>query len=396
MLLEGNDDMRLPNGKSFTIGSQNWQAVMAEHADALGTVAQSGHELSEITAFGSNPGHLRMWTYIPPNLPAGAPLVVVLHGCGQNAAGYSNATGWNDLADRYGFGVLAPEQTPQNNPNTCFNWFLAEDISRGHGEAASIKQMIDTMVELHGFDEQRVFVTGLSAGGAMTSVMLAAYPELFAGGAIIAGLPYGAASNVPEALRAMHKPAARSPKEWGDIVRRAAPHDGGWPRVSIWHGDADFTVSPANAEASIEQWAGVLGVLRSATHEENTDLYRHRVWLDSNGAPVLEAYLIKGMAHGTPILTGSSPDACGTPAPFILPVGISSSNKIAEFFGLGMPAAAREAPAPAASASTVTSGSFPWLRAPDAAVKPATLSETPRSRVARVISDALRSAGLLK
>lgn len=389
--------MRLPNGNPLNIGNPSWQSVLADHVEAHGGGAHRDRQLNEITAFGSNPGQLRMWTYIPPGLPAGSPLVVVLHGCGQNAAGYTNSAGWNELAGRYGFGVLAPEQTPQNNPNGCFNWFQPDDITRGRGEAASIKQMIDTMLALHGFDDRRVFVTGLSAGGAMTSAMLATYPETFAGGAIIAGLPYGAASNLSEALRAMHRPAARSPREWGDIVRHASPHSGSWPKISIWHGDADFTVAAANAEASIEQWADVLGVAGAVAREETTPLYRHRVWLDTKGDAVLEAYTIRGMGHGTPILIGTSPDACGTPAPFILPAGISSSARTAEFFGLRARVAPLGQSAPEASPPGAASQTFPWVRSPEPAGAPPLLSEASRgSRVGRVITGALRAAGLLK
>ena len=396
MLLEGNDDMRLPNGKSFNFGSPPWQAAMAAHAGASGG-AQPGRQLNEISTFGSNPGQLRMWTYIPPGVPAGAPLVVVLHGCGQSASGYANGAGWIDLADRYGFGVLAPEQTPQNNPNGCFNWFQTEDTTRGHGEAASIKQMIDTMLALHGFDDRRVFVTGLSAGGAMTSAMLATYPETFAGGAIIAGLPYGAAPNLSEALRAMRKPAARSPREWGDAVRNASSHSGPWPKISVWHGDADVTVSAANAEASIDQWTDVLGVSRADERDQSGTGYQRRVWLDAKGAPVLEAYMIEGMGHGAPILTGSSPDACGAPAPFILPVGISSSARIAEFFGLATPAAARAELSTDTSIPAAAPGAFPWFHPSPPTSSPPTTSDAPRAnRVGRVISDALRAAGLLK
>jgi poly(hydroxyalkanoate) depolymerase family esterase len=101
----------------------------------------------------------------------------------------------------FGFALLLPEQQRTNNPNGCFNWFQTGDIERGHGEALSIRQMVSKMVSDHGIDPARVFVTGLSAGGAMTSVMLATYPEVFAGGAIIAGLPYGAANNVQQGVR---------------------------------------------------------------------------------------------------------------------------------------------------------------------------------------------------
>ena len=155
------------------------------------TVTPAGRSpLVEINEFGTNPGALKMFAYVPEHdCRARSALVVVLHGCGQTAAGYDLGTGWSALAKRYGFALLMPEQQGGNNPNTCFNWFNPGDIARGGGEAASIRQMVARMVTEHKIDPRRVFITGLSAGGAMTSVMLATYPEVFAGGAIIAGLP---------------------------------------------------------------------------------------------------------------------------------------------------------------------------------------------------------------
>jgi feruloyl esterase len=180
--------------------------------------------LTEVTGFGSNPGALRMFKYVPAD-PQPA-LVVVLHGCTQTAASYDFGAGWSTLADRHGFVLLLPEQQPANNANNCFNWFLADDIERGQGEAMSIRQMVEKMIVDHGIDRRRVFVTGLSAGGAMTSVMLATYPEVFAAGAIIAGLPYGTATNAKEAFESMGQVRARSAREWGDLVRAASPHKG--------------------------------------------------------------------------------------------------------------------------------------------------------------------------
>ena len=115
------------------------------------------------------------------------------------------------MADRFGFALLLPEQRRANNPNGCFTWFSAEDTSRECGEALSIRQMIERMVIDHGIDRSRIYVTGLSAGGAMTSVMLATYPEVFAGGAIVAGLPYGSAANVQEAFDT-HVPGPGPPR----------------------------------------------------------------------------------------------------------------------------------------------------------------------------------------
>ena len=187
-------------------------------------------------------------------------LVVVLHGCGQTAAGYDLGTGWSTLAKRYGFALLMPEQQGSNNANTCFNWFNPGDIARGRGEAASIRQMIARMVADHKIDSRRIYITGLSAGGAMTSVMLAIYPEVFAGGAIIAGLPFGIASNVREALGGMMQSTSRPADELGDLVRKASKHKGPWPKVSVWHGSADRTVNPGNANEIVKQWLDVHGL----------------------------------------------------------------------------------------------------------------------------------------
>src|SRR5258708_122024 len=184
-------------------------------------------------AFAPNPGNLRMFQYLPEGIRPGAPLVVVLHGCGQTAGGYDLGAGWSLLADQLGFAVLAAEQKAVNNPNTCFNWFNPEDIAHGEGEAASIAAMIQSLVQTHSLDVTRVFITGLSAGGAMTAVMLATYPELFAGGAIIAGLPFGAAANVRDALESMRSAPLRTPRQWGDAVRAASAHLGPWPQISI-------------------------------------------------------------------------------------------------------------------------------------------------------------------
>src|SRR3984957_15437188 len=156
--------------------------------------AAADDRLRDFPEFGSNPGSLRARIYVPTSLTKDAPLVVVLHGCTQTAAAYDHGSGWSQLAEREGFALLFPEQQRVNNPNLCFNWFVPGDIRRDGGEALSIGQMIGAVVATYRLDRSRIFVTGLSAGGAMASAMLATYPELFAGGAIIAGLPYGGAS----------------------------------------------------------------------------------------------------------------------------------------------------------------------------------------------------------
>jgi poly(hydroxyalkanoate) depolymerase family esterase len=214
----------------------------------------------------------------PERLSSAPALVVVLHGCTQSAAGYDHGAGWSTLADRHGFVAVFPEQQRANNPNLCFNWFQPGDTERGKGEALSIRQMVARAVADHGVDPRRVFVTGLSAGGAMASAMLATYPDVFAGGAIVAGLPFGAAGNVQEAFQAMFESPSRPAREWGDLVRAASSHGGPWPRISIWHGSADATVKAANADETVKQWADVHGLPARPTASEIVDGYPRSVW----------------------------------------------------------------------------------------------------------------------
>jgi len=149
-------------------------------------LSSCGERLTEVSGFGSNPGNLKMCIYVPENLEPSRPLVVALHGCNQQAADYDDETGWIRFADTHQFALLLPQQKDANNTSQCFNWFQPNDSERDQGEALSIRQMIDKMASDTGIDPQKVFVTGLSAGGGMASVMLAAYPDMFAAGAIIA------------------------------------------------------------------------------------------------------------------------------------------------------------------------------------------------------------------
>ena len=292
--------------------------------------------LTEIS-FAPNPGNLRLFEYLPPGLGAGAPLVVILHGCGQTAAGYDLGTGWSRLADQLGFALLAPEQKAANNPNTCFDWFNPEDITRGAGEAASIARMIQTMVETHRLDVSRIFITGLSAGGAMAAAMLASYPEMFCGGAIIGGLAFGAAQNVRDALESMRSAPLRTPAQWGELVRAASEHKGPWPKISIWHGALDPVVNINNAQASVAQWADLHRFSLTDARQDMVDGAIHLRWDDK-----LEVYTLPVMSHGTPI---DSRDV-GQAGPFILEAGISSSRRIAEFWGLAPTAVAQPSAKP--------------------------------------------------
>lgn len=352
-------------------------------ADARG-VAAPPSRLEALSSFGSNPGALDGWVYAPDASTAAMPLVVVLHGCTQTAAGYDHGSGWSDLAERHGFAVLFPEQRRANNANLCFNWFAAEDIRRDGGEALSIRQMIGAVVARRPIDAQRIFVTGLSAGGAMAAVMLATYPELFAGGSIIAGLPYGAASSVPQAFERMRGAGHGSDEERAERVRQASSHGGPWPSVSVWHGDADRTVDIANADAVIGQWRSLHGAPAAPGRVDRVDGHQHRVWLGRDGREAVEEYRIAGLGHGTPLKVGGA-DGCGVAGPHMLEAGISSTRRQGERWQLlSGPPSARRTPAPTALVE-------PSLAEPSPAAPANGLAG-----VSATIERALRSAGLMR
>jgi poly(hydroxyalkanoate) depolymerase family esterase len=362
-------------------------------ASARGRLPDDNDRLTELPAFGPNPGALRGWTHIPENLAPGAALVVVLHGCTQTAAAYDYGSGWSTLADRHGFALLFPEQQRANNPSCCFNWFSPEDSRRGHGEAESIHQMILSMIAAHSLDPGRVFVTGLSAGGAMASVMLATYPDMFAGGAIIAGLPYGAASNVPEAFQLMRGEGGPDAAGLAAAVRRASTHRGPWPTISIWHGSGDATVNPSNAAAILDQWRALHGVGSQPTRADVVNGYTRRVWCDGSGREVIEDYSITGMGHGTPLSTDGE-EGCGAAGAFMLEARISSTSRIAQFWGLAD--GSRAVPTDRVRKET---GAVPLPAPVSVRVQPAYSSEPHRAQpsgVQEIIENALRAAGLMR
>lgn len=356
--------------------------------------------LSELGPFGPNPGALQGRIHVPRTAERSMPLVVVLHGCTQSAAQYDSGSGWSELADEAGFALLFPEQAQANNLNRCFNWFESGDIRRDAGEAASIRHMIDRMIASHAIDRDRVYITGLSAGGAMAAVMLATYPEVFAGGAIIAGLPYGVATTIPEAFDRMRGHGLPEAAALGRLVACAAPDAGGWPSISIWHGTADQTVDMANAGALAEQWRQIHDLPSEPVEQRQSARMTRRIWRDGQGRVGVEQVLIEGMGHGTPI-AASGPDRLGTARPYMLDVGISSTRDIARSWGLASdPAMRSEAAGRALDADELLVTDEMPIRSPrpkaDDGVRSTPASESGKaSGIQGVIEDALRKAGLM-
>ncbi|MFJ8467375.1 extracellular catalytic domain type 1 short-chain-length polyhydroxyalkanoate depolymerase [Streptomyces swartbergensis] len=350
-------------------GIRRWVAATAGSLALTGGLIAASPQASaagliQVTGFGTNPGNLSMYVYAPDALPADAPLVVALHGCTQSASDYYAHSGWPKFADTYGFALVFPQTSSANNTNSCFNWFEPGDSARGQGEAFSIKQMVDKAVSLYGSDSRRVHITGLSAGGAMTANMLAAYPDVFAGGAIASGLPARCANSVSTAYTCMYSPPDRGPAQWGDLVRSAAPvGTTSWPRVAIWQGTADTTVKPANAAELRDQWTNVRGIGQTPSRTENLGGGTTRnVYDDASGRSGVEVYSVSGMGHGLAVDPGNGPEQCGSTGTYYLDT-ICSIYHTARFWGLDDDGSTGSLPAPTGltvTGSTDTTVSLSW------------------------------------
>jgi poly(hydroxyalkanoate) depolymerase family esterase len=310
-----------------------WGACGAPAEEEASSFKTSTAALTEVTSFGSNPGALRMFTYVPASMPTNAPLVVALHGCQQSASAFESA-GWNRLADQYKFYVVYPQQQSANNTSSCFNWFAAGDNVRDQGEALSIKQMVDKMKATYSVDGSWVFVTGLSAGGAMAAVELATYPDVFAGGSIVAGIAYNCASQ-SSALSCQQGRVSLTATQWGDFVRNAYPgYSGSRPRVMIWQGDSDMTVNVKNMTELMEQWTNVNGVDQVSDLSEVVRTHAHDVYRNAAGTSVVETYKITSGAHALPVDPGTNVDQGGTVASYFVDYNLFSSYYSAKFWGL--------------------------------------------------------------
>ncbi len=308
-----------------------WSPLRASARPGIAT----GH-VAEVTNFGTNPGDLRMLVFQPARCPrAGAPLIVVLHGCRQDAADFARQAGWLALADRLGIPLVIPEQRASNNRSRCFNWFRPDDVTRGRGEAMSIRQMVRNAVMQFGSDRRRIYVVGLSAGGAMAAAMLAAYPAVFAAGAVVAGMPIGAANTSPMALLRMHRADPfRTRAGLAAAVAERAPASARrvWPRLSIWQGGRDRTVDPANAEMLAAQWSALHGFAAPPTADTAPiPGARRRTWGRST-SPAVELWTLPDFAHAFPIDAQATDP--GSPGPWVADGGISAVHHIAAFWGI--------------------------------------------------------------
>lgn len=199
-------------------------------------------------------GELPYAVYTPPGVRPGSPLVVVLHGCTQDPLDIATGTGMNRLADREGFVVAYPQQVREHNARRCWNWFRPEDQRRDAGEPAVLAAITDDVATAAAVDRDRVYVAGMSAGGAMATVMAATHPDVYAAVGVHSGLAYGAASDARSAFAAMQAADGTAPVDEAHAAVTAMGDRARIVPAIVVHGAADDTVDPTNGERVVRQW----------------------------------------------------------------------------------------------------------------------------------------------
>jgi poly(hydroxyalkanoate) depolymerase family esterase len=301
--------------------------------------AKAQAKLSMIKDFGTNPGKLDMWFYQPLEVKGTLPLVVVLHGCSQQARNFVNESGWLDLAVMHEFGLIAPQQDFLNNPSLCFNWFNKNDQVKGSGELGSIHQMIEYALKNGPFDPSQVYVYGASAGGGMAMALLANYPETFDAGACLAGVPYGAAEKWSDVFTMTSFVKERSQESWISEVRKTNPtYTGPYPKLIVMHGEKDNTVDVAYADAIVSQWTGITGCPWQPQESRKpfapyADVNRF-VYSDGEGNWKVISYRIPEGGHQVPVNPGTGEDQGGKTGIFAKKMDFFSTYLIAKDFGL--------------------------------------------------------------
>jgi poly(hydroxyalkanoate) depolymerase family esterase len=250
------------------------------------------------------------------------PLVVMLHGCTQDADDFAAGTRMNALAETHGFIVAYPIQPQAANASKCWNWFKPGDQQRDQGEPSLIAGITRDVMASHAIDPARVYVAGLSAGGAMAAIMAQSYPDLYAAAGVHSGLPVGCAHDLPSALAAMRggKPKAKAGKA------HAGGHATQSPRCSliVFHGDADATVHQTNAGELVRGFTVEEAAPRRAP-STRADTRQHTVQqMTSTGGGTAELWTIHGAPHAW-----SGGSSCGS---YTDPTGPDASAEMVRFF----------------------------------------------------------------
>jgi poly(hydroxyalkanoate) depolymerase family esterase len=246
------------------------------------------------------------------------PLVIMLHGCTQSPDDFAAGTRMNQLAEELGFIVVYPAQPQSANASKCWNWFNINDQQRDKGEPSIIADITRKVIQDFPVDDRRVYVAGLSAGGAAAAIMGAAYPDLYAAIGVHSGLACGAAKNIIAAMGAMRKGCVSSPH-----VRR---NSGAVMPVIVFHGDRDKTVNPINGDQVIAQSGAGVKLSKNTTKGKSSGgiAYMLTTYENNQEQTILEHWLLHGVAHAW---SGGSHDGSYTD-----PKGPDASREMLRFF----------------------------------------------------------------
>jgi poly(hydroxyalkanoate) depolymerase family esterase len=280
-----------------------------------------------VTASFTNQAGTRSYKLYLPSGRAGQPLplVVMLHGCTQSPDDFAAGTRMNALAEEHGCLVAYPAQPAAANPSKCWNWFSPDDQQRGRGEPSLIAGITRQIIRDHPVDPSRVYVAGLSAGGAAAAILGRAYPDLYAAIGVHSGLACGAASDLPSALTAMRQGGTSAERRAGD-----GPATGGGARIVptiVLHGDQDTTVHPRNGNEVIAQAKAAAIELRATVQRGEVPGghdYSRTVYVDPAGRALLEQWTIHGAGHAW---AGGSPAGSYTD-----PRGPNAAQEMLRFF----------------------------------------------------------------
>jgi poly(hydroxyalkanoate) depolymerase family esterase len=272
-------------------------------------------------SFGAEAGRRTYKLYIPSIYRNGPmPLVVMLHGCTQSPDDFAAGTRMNALAEEHGLLVLYPAQPSSANAQKCWNWFSPGDQRRDQGEPSLIAGMTRQVMREHAVDPRRVYVAGLSAGGAAAAILGQAYPDLYAAVGVHSGLACGVARDIPSAFAAMRQGAVGAPLRTSD-AQRVIP-------TIVFHADRDTTVHPRNGDQVIAQ-SGAAAATGLRTEMQRGQVvgghaYSRTIHADAEGRTVLEQWLIHGGGHAW---SGGSPAGSYTD-----PRGPDASREMLRFF----------------------------------------------------------------
>ena len=246
-----------------------------------------------LTQFGDNPGELSA-SYFQSSKSSRS-LIVLLHGCVQNGEELALQSGLVGLAKQNNLALLIPQQSGNNNVKSCFNWFSEQDNQKDQGEVLSIKNMVLALKEKKEFKD--VYIAGLSAGGAITSALLVHYPELFKGGAVVAGLPYPCANDLAKAISCMRNGPSQSIDELVVSAKVGNKDVVSWPSLLVITGNDDAIVNPKNSRSLALQWANLT---KSDANEVKNSLpnYQKSQWVNNNNQAKVQLINIHNIGHG--------------------------------------------------------------------------------------------------